>query len=172
MLPYDTHERSLAQSSEWTERRPDQMQYFEDLTEGRVIALGARQITLEEIIDFAQQYDPQSFHVDEDAARSSAFGGLIASGIHTLGFYMRHFVDGLLSDSTSLGSPGLDEVRWPCPVRPGDVLECTYRVQSARLSRSQPDRGIVHGLGEAVNQDGVTVMSLKVVNLFGTRPGS
>ena len=147
------------------------MQYFEDFTEGRAIALGSRQITVEEIIDFARQYDPQSFHVDVDVARSSAFGGIIASGIHTLGFYMRHFVDGLLNDSVSLGSPGLDEVRWPRPVRPGDTLECTYTVQSARRSRSQPNRGIVHGLGEAVNQDGVTVMSLKVVNLFGTRPG-
>jgi len=97
------------------------------------------------------------------------FGGLIASGVHTMALYMRLFVDGVLGDSASLGSPGIDEMRWPAPVRPGDTLRARYTVASARKSRSRPEWGIVTGRATAENQEGVTVMTMSVINLFTRR---
>ncbi len=98
------------------------LQYFEDLQEGAIIELGSKIITEKEIIDFAQEFDPQPFHIDPEAAKSSFYGGLIASGWHTVSIYMRLLVDNFLNQTVSLGSPGLDNLRWLKPVRPGDSL--------------------------------------------------
>src|SRR5579871_83649 len=99
-----------------------QKQYFEDFQVGETIHLGSREITAEEIIAFAHQWDPQPFHVDPDLAKESLFGGLVASGWHTAVMYMRLLVDGFLNETASMGSPGIDELRWRKPVRPGDTL--------------------------------------------------
>lgn len=145
--------------------------YFEDLPEGTLIALGSTTVKQDEIVAFARSWDPQSFHLDSRAASSSMYGGLIASGVHTLAVYMRLFVDGLLADAASLGSPGIDELRWPKPLRPGDHVTATYVVESARPSASRPEWGIVRGVGEARNQHDETVLRMTVVNLVGRRPG-
>jgi len=145
------------------------MRYFEDLPVGLSIDLGTASLSESEMIDFARRYDPQLFHVDPVAAESTSFGGLIASGVHTLAIYMRLFVDGLLSNAASLGSPGIDELRWPRPVRAGDKLRGSYTILSARPSSSRPQWGVVVGRGEAVNQDDQAVLTIIVVNLFGRR---
>lgn len=109
-------------------------------------------------------------HVDPEAARASIYGGLIASGWHTVASYMRRLVDGVIGDSASLGSPGIDNVRWPKPVRPGQPLRCRFIVLDSRLSNSRPDRGIVRSRGEVLDQDDEVMMSLEAVNFFARRP--
>ena len=109
------------------------------------------QITAEEIVAFARQFDPQPFHLDADAARASIYGGLIASGLHTASLFTRLFVTGVLNGSRSLGSPGFDQIRCPAPVRPDDTIRGRWTVLACRASRSKPDRGIVHGRGELLN---------------------
>jgi len=141
--------------------------YFEDFQEGDTIELGSRTITREEIIAFARQYDPQPFHVDPVRAKDSFFGELVASGWHTAGIYMRLLVDGLLNDTVSLGSPGLDELRWLKPVRPGDTLRASFTVVEAILSKSRPTLGIIRGRGEVYNQEGALVMSVVSAGFFG-----
>ena len=123
-------------------------------------------------MSFATAYDPQSFHIDRDAAAQSMFGGLIASGWHTASLMMRLLAQGFLSPASSLGSPGIDELRWLLPVRPGDRLSGRVTVLSAQPSRSKPDRGIVITLVEMRNQAGETVLSLKPVNLLRRRPAA
>jgi acyl dehydratase len=144
--------------------------YFEDYPEGAVYEFGSVAVTGAEIVDFARRFDPQPMHVDVAAARTGPFGGLIASGWHTAGLMMSLFVAHFLPRAASLGSPGIDELRWPHPVRPGDVLRLRVRVVEARPSRTQPDRGILRTLVEVLNQDDVVVMSLKPVNLLRRRP--
>jgi acyl dehydratase len=145
--------------------------YFEDFKAGTVFELGNVQMTRERIISFAREFDPQPFHLDEKAAARSHFGGLIASGWHTCSVFMRLFVEGVLGKAASLGSPGVEEIRWLKPVRPGDVLRARYTVVSAEPSRSRADRGTVLSLAELFNQDGVLVMTLKARNLMSRRPG-
>src|SRR3990167_356292 len=125
--------------------------YFEDFEIGKTIEVGTRTINEEEIIEFATKYDPQPFHVDHDAAEKSVFGGIIASGWQTCSMMMRMMVDGYLRDSSSLGSPGVDEVRWLKPVRAGDTLTVTTTVLDARASASKPDRGVVSSIWHARN---------------------
>jgi acyl dehydratase len=144
--------------------------YFEDFYEGQEIDLGQRAVSEEEIIAFASQYDPQSFHVDQAAAAESIFGGVIASGWHTCGMIMRMVVDGLLNRSSSMGSPGLDSVRWLAPVRGGDVLGVRYRTLKVKGSNSKPDRGVVWSQWVAVNQHGETVCTIEGMSMFGRRP--
>lgn len=144
--------------------------YFEDFPAGFTVDLGSHTFTTDEIIDFARQYDPQAMHVDPEQARSSIYGGLIASGWHTVVSYMRLLIDSALADSESLGSPGIDNLRWLKPVRPGDTLRARFTVLEANVSRSRPDRGIVRSRGEMVNQQDEIVMSLEAVNFFGRRP--
>jgi acyl dehydratase len=144
--------------------------YFEDFIPGSVIPLGQRTVTEEEIIHFAQQFDPQSFHVDKDAAKASIFGGVIASGWHTCSMIMRMVVDGFIADSSSMGSPGVDEVRWILPVRPGDTLTVSAETVSVKPSTSKPDRGVVNTVWKAVNQDGQLVCTIKGMGMFGRRP--
>lgn len=144
--------------------------YFEDLTPGRVFELGSVDVTEDEIVDFATRYDPQPFHIDPAAARESPYGGIIASGWHTCAMAMRLMVDGLMRDTVSLGSPGVDEIRWLAPVRPGDRLTGRMTVEEARPSSSKPTRGMVRFLVEMVNQDEVVVLTSRPVAMYGRRP--
>ena len=147
------------------------MRYLEDFKPGEVAELGSHTITKDEIIAFARQFDPQTFHLDEEAARQTIFGGLIASGWHTGSLVMRLFCDGVIKDTASLGSPGVDEMRWIKPVRPGDTLSLRMTVTECVPSRSKPDRGIVRSLLELRNQHGEVAVSIKGMNLVRRRGG-
>jgi acyl dehydratase len=148
------------------------LRYFEDFLqlEGSSIELGSFSLSAEEIIAFARQYDPQPMHVDPEAARASIYGGLIASGWQTVASFMRLLVDGVIGNSASMGSPGIDNVRWLKPVRPGDRLRARVTVLESRPSNSRPDWGIVRTRGEVVNRDDEVVMRLEAVNFFERRP--
>ena len=143
--------------------------YFDDFEPGQVFEMGSRTITRESILDFAREYDPQPFHTDEEAATRTVYGGLIASGWQTGAILMRLFWDGLLHECASLGSPGIDELRWIQPVRPGDTLSLRYTVLDTIPSRSKPDRGIVRSLCEVLNQRGEIVMTMKGLGMFFKR---
>ena len=145
--------------------------YFEDFEPGQDIDLGSRTVTEDEIVEFARQYDPQPFHVDRDAAAESIYGGVIASGWHTCAMMMRLVVDGLLGKSSSMGSPGLDGVRWLAPVRAGDTLNVHYQTVQVKASASKPDRGVVWSQWVAINQHGATVCTVDGMGMFGRRPG-
>ena len=140
--------------------------YFEDYSVGSVFEGGPIVVEQAEVIEFAERYDPQSFHTDPEAALGSAFGGMIASGWHTAAMTMRVLVEVYLSSVASLGSPGIDELRWVAPVRPGDALFVRVTVLEAKRSRSKPDRGVVRSLIEVRNQRDEPVMSFKAVNFF------
>ena len=146
------------------------MRYFEDFKPGDVIELGARTISKESILAFAREFDPQPFHTDEEAAKRSIYGGLLASGWHTGSLLMRILNDGLLKDTASLGSPGVDELRWIKPVRPGDVLSARMTILESIPSRSKPDRGLIRSLMELRNQHGEVVLSVRGLSLLGRRP--
>ncbi|HJV87057.1 MAG TPA: MaoC family dehydratase [Noviherbaspirillum sp.] len=143
--------------------------YFEDFEIGKTIHVGSRAVTEEEIIDFATKFDPQPFHVDKEAAKHSIYGDIIASGWHTCSMMMRLMVDGFLSEASSLGSPGVDEIRWIKPVRGGDTLTVTTTAQEIRPSTSKPDRGVVVTLWEAKNQHGELVATIKGMGMFKRR---
>lgn len=147
---------------------PREQRAFEDYPSGLTIVSRSRSLTEREIVDFAAQYDPQWFHVDAARATASEFGGLIASGWHTCCVAMRLFFDEFLPGSGAL-SPGVDELRWLAPVRPGDVLHVKVRVEDARISKSKPDRGVVKTYIETINQADVVVMSFKAANFVLTR---
>ncbi len=146
------------------------MRYFEDFKPGDVIDLASRTISKESIIAFAKEFDPQMFHLDEEAARHTIYGGLLASGWHTGSLMMRLLYDGLLKDTASLGSPGIDEMRWLRPVRPGDTLTAQMTVLECIPSRSKRDRGIIKSLLEMRNQRGEIVVTIKGLSLLGRRP--
>ena len=146
------------------------MRYFEDFAAGDVVRLGTKRLSAEEIVAFAREYDPQPFHLDEDAAAQSPYGGLIASGWHTAALFMRLFVDGILTGSASLGSPGVEELRWLLPVRPGDELTGVVRVLDARPSERNPTRGTVTTESEVLNQHGEVVMRMRARGFFARRP--
>ena len=146
--------------------------YFEDFKAGDEFASSGATITESQIIDFALTFDPQPLHVDVTAATASPFGGLIASGFHTLALSFRLFWQtGALNDG-SIGSPGIDEVRWLRPVRPGDTLRVVVKVLETRPSRSKPDRGMVKVQYTTTNQHGETVLTVIGNQLMRTRPGS
>src|SRR6188472_4405680 len=117
--------------------------YFEDFEPGEVLELGSRTVTEDEIIEFARQFDPQPFHLDPEAAADSVFGGLIASGWHTGAMWMRLYVDNMLGSASAQGSPGVEELRWLAPVRPGDTLHGRLTVLETTASERRPDRGTV-----------------------------
>ncbi len=150
----------------------DRTRYFEDYTAGLVVECGSTVIAQNEIISFAERFDPQDFHTDPERAAQGPFGGLIASGWHTAGLMTRQFVTRFLSPESSLGSPGIDELRWPAPVRPGDVLSVRCTILEARPSRSKPDRGLVSTRVEVRNARDEVVMSMRVMNLIRTRTAS
>lgn len=146
---------------------------YEDWEVGSRLEVGAHTFTAEEIVEFAEQFDPQPFHVDEAAAQASPFGGLIASGWHTCSVMMGMLVRNVLPGSTSLGSPGIEEIRWVRPVRVGDTLRMFNSVLAKRVSASRPDRGIVTTLWEGLNQADETVITVRSNVLFGLRrPGA
>jgi acyl dehydratase len=144
--------------------------WFEDYKPGAVYEYGYATLTTDELLDFARKFDPQPMHIDPDYAASGPFGGLIASGWHTAGLMMRLLADNYLSKVAGLASPGVDELRWPHPVRAGDVLRLRVEIVEARESRSKPDRGVVRTQAELLNQDDVVVMSLLAVNMVAKRP--
>jgi len=148
---------------------PETGRYFEDYTVGVEQEVGSVSLSEAEIIEFANKYDPQDFHTDPEKAASGPFGGLIASGWHTIAVVMRLLVDKYLDNASSLGSPGIDELRWLAPVRPGDVLTVRAKVFNARRSDSKPDRGLIHTSVETSNQDGTMVMTMKAVNVVACR---
>jgi acyl dehydratase len=143
--------------------------YWEDFKPGETLVLGERKIERDEIIAFAKEYDPQPFHVDEDAAKKSFFGGLIASGWQTCGIVMRMMCDHYLCDSASLGSPGVDNIRWLKPVRPGDTLRVERTILESRASNSKPDIGIVKTRWNVYNQRNEEVMSMEGLGMFRRR---
>jgi len=148
------------------------LRYFDDYLPGATYDCGSVSVDQAEIIFFAKRFDPQPFHVDPEVAASGPYGGLIASGWHTAALMMRQLVEHYVSAEASLGSPGLDEIRWPFPVRPGDTLRVRATVIEARRSLSKPDRGIVRTMAEAVNQDDRPVMRATAINFFRVRPVS
>ena len=147
--------------------------YWEDFKVGERIAVGTVGVNRDEIIEFASRYDPQPFHVDEEAAKQSIYGGLIASGWHSCALIMRLICDSYMLEAASLGSPGVENVRWPKPVRPGDTLTAYRTTEESRESRSRPEAGIVKTLWEVENQNGELVMTMSGINLFLRRnPGT
>jgi len=143
--------------------------YFEDFHVGEIIDLGSVQVSQEDIIGFAQQYDPQPMHVNPNAATFTIYGGLIASGWHTGALFMRLLVRNLIAQTSSLGSPGMEELNWPAPVRPGDTLTGQIEVLATRLSNSRP-MGIVRWRGHLRSQHGQLVMTAIGTNFFGLKP--
>ncbi len=148
---------------------PINQRYFEDYVPGSVFEYGSIAVTEDEILDFAKRFDPQSIHTDPHAAKEGPFGGLIASGWHTAAIMMRLFVQHYLSHVASMASPGIDELRWLLPVRPGDSLSIKVSVLEANRSRSKPDRGLVRSFIEVLNQNREVVMSLKAMNILRCR---
>lgn len=144
--------------------------YFEDYPEGAVFSAEAIRVSEADIVDFARRYDPQAMHTDPAAASAGPFGGLIASGWHTGAMMMRLFADNFLSPASSIASPGLDELRWVKPVRPGDALRLRVTILEARPSRSKPDQGVIRSFVEVLNQRGEAVMTLKPISLIRVRP--
>lgn len=146
--------------------------FLDDFTPGQRFCTGGITLTEAEIIDFAWRYDPQPFHLDTGAAERSPYGGLIASGFQSLALCFRLFIQsGMLAES-SMGSPGIDELRWLAPVRPGDTLHCAVEVLEVRPSSSKPDRGIARFKYQALNQRDEVVLSFIVNHLLLRRPGA
>ncbi|UCG41222.1 MAG: MaoC family dehydratase N-terminal domain-containing protein [Acidimicrobiia bacterium] len=146
------------------------VRYLEDWEEGEVIETSEYLVTREELLSFARQYDPQAIHIDEEAAANGPFGGLITSGWHTGAVVMRGFVEHVISPEHALGSPGIDELRWRAPVRPGDRIRARVTVAKVEVSERNPHRGTVHTHTEAFNQDDVLVMTMKGRGLYLRRP--
>jgi acyl dehydratase len=143
---------------------------FEDFEPGQIFEFGGITVEADEIVEFARRYDPQYFHVDPEAAKESPFGGLIASGWHTAAIFMRMYVDAILADTISMGSPGVEEIRWLVPVRPGDTLRGRATILETTPSSKRDDRGTVRARFETLNQDGDVVMTMVARGLFGRRP--
>ncbi|MGE0223885.1 MAG: MaoC family dehydratase [Acetobacteraceae bacterium] len=143
--------------------------FFEHYPAGAVFEIGSFTVSERDIIDFARQYDPQDMHTDPQIAAAGPFGEVIASGWHTIGLMMRLLVQNFLPKN-GLAAPGIDELRWPRPVRPGDTLRVRVTVLDARRSRSKPDRGLVQNLVEIFNQNDELVLSMKPLNMVRCRP--
>ncbi len=147
------------------------MQYLEDIKVGQKVSFGHYEVTREEVMDFARKYDPQPFHLDDDAAAKTHFGRLSASGWHTAAMTMSMLVENLKKNKQAgLGSPGVDELRWLKPVYPGDTLRVEIETLEVRASQSRPEMGITKGLVTVFNQDDVPVMTMKSIGLVATRP--
>lgn len=143
--------------------------FFEDYPVGLVAEYGTIQVSAADIIAFATAFDPHQMHTNEAAALAGPFGGLIASGWHTTALMMRLMVDNFLNERTSLGSPGVDELRFRLPVRAGDALHARFTVVAARASVSKPDRALLHTRIELFNQSDELVMSQIMLNLVQRR---
>lgn len=143
--------------------------YFEDYLQGKTFEYGAITLTADDIIEFARRFDPQPIHIDPEAAERGPFKGLIASGWHTASLTMRLLVDHFISHVASMASPGVDEIRWLIPVRPGDTLSIRVTILEAKRSRSKPDRGVVHSFVEVMNQNRDIVMTFKPMSIVRCR---
>jgi acyl dehydratase len=147
--------------------------YWEDFKVGEVHQIGEKRVDMDEMIAFAKQFDPQPFHVDETAAKVSMYGGLIASGWHTVALVMRMMCDSYMLDSASLGSPGVENLKWLKPVRPGDTIRAQRTTLEVRASASRPEMGLVKTRWDVFNQNGEQVMAMEGYGLFRRRnPGS
>ncbi len=146
------------------------MKYFEDFEVGQSLDCGSKTFGKEEMVEFARQFDPQPFHIDEEKAAHSIFGGLIASGWHTCAACMRLIVDALVSNTVSMGSPGVDSIRWLKPVRPGDTVRVRATVIEAEPSKSRPDRGRLVFAYEVSGRGGEPVMTMRAIAILGRRP--
>ena len=150
---------------------PREIKFFwEDFVVGHVREFGGLTVQRDDIVDFASHYDPQPFHLDEAAARKTPFGGLVASGWHTGALAMRMMCDGYLHEAASLGSPGVDKLRWAAPVRPGDTLRLRLTVLAARPMKSKPDIGLVESRWEVFNQSDQQVLEMTGWGMFRRRP--
>jgi acyl dehydratase len=145
------------------------MKYWEDFKVGERAELGRHTFSEEEIVAFGRQYDPQAFHVDARQAKDTPFGGLIASGWHTCAIGMRLMVEGYIQNTVSLGSPGIDSIRWLKPVRPGDTVTYSRVVTESRASLSRKGVGLVKHRWEAVNQRGEPVLTMEGWGMFGRK---
>jgi acyl dehydratase len=143
--------------------------YWEDLAPGSVRELGSVSVSAEEIKDFAGQFDPQPFHLDEAAGRRSIFGSLCASGWHTCALAMKLTVENFLAESASMGSPGLENLRWLKPVYPGDTLRLQHTILESRPLRTRADTGLVRSSWEMFNQNGEKVLQMEGYGMFGRR---
>ena len=149
----------------------DGMKYLDDINVGERAAFGSYQVTREEVIGFASKYDPQPFHLDDEAAAKTYFGRVSASGWHTCAMTMRMLVEHFMKDrQASLGSPGIDQLRWLKPVYPGDTLRVETVVTEVRPSRTRPDMGSVHSDLTVFNQSDEAVMTMKSIGLLRRRP--
>lgn len=144
--------------------------YLDDFTQGERFVTSGVTLTESEIIDFALKYDPQPFHLDKVAAESSLFEGLIASGYQTLSLCFRMFIQSGILESCSMGSPGIDELRWYAPVRPNNTLHTEVEVVEVKPSRSKPEMGILRLQYEAFNDKGEKVLSFIVNHFVKRRP--
>jgi acyl dehydratase len=145
--------------------------WWEDFIAGETVEMGSHTFTSEEIIAFARQYDPQPFHIDPDAARASFFGGLVASGWHTCAIAMRLMCESYVNRTASMGSPGVDNIRWLNPVRPGDTITYRRTVLELRASKSRPNAGLMKSRWDAVNQRGEVVLTMEGWGMLGRKPG-
>ncbi len=144
--------------------------WFEDYVPGTTAEHGPLRVEEDDVVDFGRRFDPQPFHVDAEAAAAGPFGGLIASGWHTCALMMRLLADKYLSPVSSLGSPGVDELRWLKPVYPGDRLTVRGKILATTPSRSKPDRGVIRGQTIVTNQDGAEVMTFVSIVMYQRRP--
>jgi acyl dehydratase len=161
-----TNERACGVMDQAVESKP---RYFEDFRVGEVFEFGSITVTEGDIIAFARQFDPQTMHTDPVVAARGSTGGLIASGWHTTALMMRMYADHILPEN-GLPAPGVDELRWLQPVRPGDTLSMRVTIEEARESRSKPDRGIIRPFTEMINQRGEVVLTMRPINLIRRRP--
>jgi acyl dehydratase len=157
---------ALRDTKDVTDQAERAAHYFEDYVPGLTVDCGSFTMSEEDIVAFAVKYDPQPFHVDPVGAKEGPFAGLIASGWHTTSMMMRQLVDHWISPESSLGAAGIDEIRWPKPVRPGDTLHVQATILERRRSASKPDRGIIKTRAELTNQDGDVVMTLIATNFI------
>ena len=146
------------------------MKYFEDFPPGTLIDCGSRVVSKEEIIRFAREFDPQPFHIDEAAAAKTHFGGVVASGWHSGSLSMRMVVDAVMQDSSCMGSPGIERLRWLKPLRADTFVNVKFRVLEAELSKSRPDRGRLKVVFELYDDKGELLMDSIAIVLFGCRP--
>lgn len=146
------------------------MKYLEDFTVGQKVTYPSRTVSEDEIIAFARAYDPQPFHLDKEAAKQSLFGGLCASGWHTAGIMMRMLVDNMIGKYASMGSPGVDQLRWVKPVFPGDTLQLSGEILDVRPSQSKPDRGVITSRYEMRNQKDEVVLTMQAKGMYARRP--
>lgn len=149
---------------------PPQQRWFDDYEEGETFEFGDHLVTEQEITEFARRYDPQPFHLDAAAAAASHFGGIVGSGWMSCAILMRLLCDHFISRVSSMGSPGVDQVRWLRPVRPGDRLRARVRVRAVRASQTRPDRGIVSAEHELLNQRDEVVMTMSGNGFYLRRP--